>query len=378
MAEAAGLTVGVVALAGLFNNSVQCFEYVELGRTFGKSYQTCQLKLDSARLRLSRWGCSIGLSGDLQEARSLEQHVDAQAIEQANELLGQVMELFAEAECISSKYQKRMTKDEAGRAVCSVQTDLDSAGSSLHSKMGHLALTHQNHTSLRQKAKWALYEEEAFRRLIEDIAELVANLTELFPDNQASQKDLCDEEVALIATDEESKHLLKKLQLSMTPYWKRRSSKLQTARMAPTTSFSPAVITPVSSWPITRGPSAVYGSEKRPPLRKTSWRLQSVQGLISLLDKYIAGSLLLFAAACLHQYVSETSGIRVKFWYSLRFIHPSGRASPQSDGERSTKTHPLDRCKSQSTTSLPSSSHLSLILHFTFQETLLLIPHQAQ
>jgi hypothetical protein len=34
--EVGGLTVGVLALAGLFNNAVDCFEYVQLGRNFGK------------------------------------------------------------------------------------------------------------------------------------------------------------------------------------------------------------------------------------------------------------------------------------------------------------------------------------------------------
>ena len=65
MAEAAGLVVGVVALAGLFNNTVECFEFVQLARTFGKNFQTSQLKLDNARLRLSRWGESLHLDEDV-------------------------------------------------------------------------------------------------------------------------------------------------------------------------------------------------------------------------------------------------------------------------------------------------------------------------
>jgi hypothetical protein len=36
MAETAGLVVGVVALAGLFNNTVKCFKFVWLGCAFGK------------------------------------------------------------------------------------------------------------------------------------------------------------------------------------------------------------------------------------------------------------------------------------------------------------------------------------------------------
>ena len=71
--EPAGLTVGVLALAGLFNNTVDCFEYVQIGRCFGQSYQTSLLKLDNAKLRLSRWGQSIGLSGELGGVQSLPQ-----------------------------------------------------------------------------------------------------------------------------------------------------------------------------------------------------------------------------------------------------------------------------------------------------------------
>jgi len=60
--EAAGLTVGVVALAGLFNNAVDCFDYVQAGRSFGKNSQICLTKLSNAQLRVSRWGESVGLS----------------------------------------------------------------------------------------------------------------------------------------------------------------------------------------------------------------------------------------------------------------------------------------------------------------------------
>jgi Skp family chaperone for outer membrane proteins len=70
MAEAAGL-VGVVDLAGLFNNTVKCFEFVQLGRTFGEDFQTSQLKLDNARLRLSRWDKSLSLDEDVQDTASL-------------------------------------------------------------------------------------------------------------------------------------------------------------------------------------------------------------------------------------------------------------------------------------------------------------------
>lgn len=64
--EAGSLAIGIVALAGLFNNALDCFEYIQLGRCFSTNFQTGLLKLGNARLRLSRWGESVGLTSELQ------------------------------------------------------------------------------------------------------------------------------------------------------------------------------------------------------------------------------------------------------------------------------------------------------------------------
>ena len=201
MAEAAGLGVGVVALAGLFSNAIQCFEFVQLGRSFGKNFQTSQLKLDNARLRLSRWGTSLGLSENLQDERVLEERFGTQPVKQATALLGQILDLFAEAERISSKYKSRMKSGDGRLATCDPQTDLEPAAADLHNKMHQLSIERQNRTSLREKAKWALYEEKPFRRLIEDITGLVDGLVELFVATQEVQQRYCDTEVSTLGAN---------------------------------------------------------------------------------------------------------------------------------------------------------------------------------
>ncbi|KAF2022631.1 small s protein [Setomelanomma holmii] len=203
MAEAAGLVVGVVALAGLFNNTVECFEFVQLGRAFGKNFQTSQLKLDNARLRLSRWGKSLGLDGDVRDTVSLQGRFESEAnVKHAEALLGQIVELFAEAEGVSNRYKSRTAPQDGSLVVYDPQTDLDPAVAKLHDKMRQLAVERQNQSGVRQKAKWALYQEKQFIRLIEDITELVNDLDNLFPAAQQSQRDLCDIEVSTIGEGE--------------------------------------------------------------------------------------------------------------------------------------------------------------------------------
>jgi hypothetical protein len=211
MAETASLVLAVVALASLFNNTVECFEFVQLGRAFGKDFQTSQLKLDSARLRLSRWGKSLSLDDDIQDTASLEGRFSpASTVQHAEKLLGQIVELFADAEGVSNKYKGRSNPQDGSLAVYNPQTDLNPAIAKLHEKMRQLAIERQNRSSIRQKAKWALYQEKHFRRLIEDITELVDDLVDLFPATQQTQRDLCDVEVSAIG-DGEGMSVLKEI-----------------------------------------------------------------------------------------------------------------------------------------------------------------------
>jgi Skp family chaperone for outer membrane proteins len=125
-----------------------------------------------------------------------------QTIKHAEALLGQIVELFAGAERVSNTYKSRTAPQDDSLAVYNPQTDLDPAMAKLHNKMRQLAVERQNRSGIRQKAKWALYQEKHFRRLIEDITELVDSLVELFPATQQVQRDLCDTEVSVIGENE--------------------------------------------------------------------------------------------------------------------------------------------------------------------------------
>jgi hypothetical protein len=200
--EVGGLAVGVFALAGLFNNVVDCFGYVQLGRSFGTNFQTSLLRLGNAGLRLSRWGQAVGLSGDFEDARSLQgAAVQNEDIPKAEKVLGQILELFADAERISAKYKRSINPDDSNLAVLDVHAEIDPLGQSLHEKMRKLCIKRQNGTPLRQKVKWALYEEKHFKRLIEDIIDLVNALPEVFPTVKQEQLKLCEVEVSEIGLE---------------------------------------------------------------------------------------------------------------------------------------------------------------------------------
>ncbi|CAG5140179.1 uncharacterized protein ALTATR162_LOCUS652 [Alternaria atra] len=201
--EGAGLAVGIAALAGLFNNAVDCFEYVRLGRAFGTNFQTSLLKLDNARLRLSRWGESVGLDGDFGNAHAIKLATGPpEDVAAAERVLSQIMNLFANAEGISKKYRSRTGEADWNLAILDVATDMEPLGQSLHEKMRTMSVKRQNSTPLRQKVQWALYEEKHFKRLIEDVTDLVNDLVQLFPAVLEEQRRLCRTEASTIGSSD--------------------------------------------------------------------------------------------------------------------------------------------------------------------------------
>ncbi|EOA91947.1 uncharacterized protein SETTUDRAFT_162498 [Exserohilum turcica Et28A] len=210
--EPAGLAVGILGLAGVFSNAVDCFEYVQLGRNFSTNFQTSLLKLDNARLRLSRWGEALGVNGNYGAIQTLQQTTfPEEDVKRADELLGQILHLFDEAQKASEQYKRKNKSDGSSLAVLDVQAEMDSAGQSLHEKMRSLCIKRQKKTSLKQKAKWVLYEEKYLNRLVEDIVSLVDDLTELFPTVQQEQQKLCEAEVSELAKSEGSNESLELL-----------------------------------------------------------------------------------------------------------------------------------------------------------------------
>lgn len=66
-----GVGVGVVALAKLFNNVVDSYGYVRLGKCYPRDFETSQTKLDLSRLQLSRWEEALGLNAPVAETTRL-------------------------------------------------------------------------------------------------------------------------------------------------------------------------------------------------------------------------------------------------------------------------------------------------------------------
>ena len=201
-----GLTIGIAGLASIFTSCVDCFEYVQLGRKFGEDYGKCVLRLDAAKVRMTRWGASMGLGPELQHHRNQQISISEEEFHLARSLLEQIMSSFEDAEKLSGRYEKHATLQKTQTedlVVYNTRTDLEPQYLRLHQTMRELALRRQHGTSILKKTTWALYEKKRFNTLIEDVTGFVTQLVELFPVLQKDQAALCETEVSAIEETED-------------------------------------------------------------------------------------------------------------------------------------------------------------------------------
>ena len=139
MAEPFGIVAGAIGIVSAFTACVDCFEYVQSGRHFGRDFQTSKLALDCARLRLIRWGESVNIYNDPKLGR---QDTTVTEIQLAKDALLQILVLFADTESMFKKY--KLTANVGEDLSTYSIGDLDPNMVVLDNNMKALAIQRQN------------------------------------------------------------------------------------------------------------------------------------------------------------------------------------------------------------------------------------------
>ncbi|KAH7403076.1 prion-inhibition and propagation-domain-containing protein [Cadophora sp. MPI-SDFR-AT-0126] len=175
MAEAFGIVAGAMGIAGLFNNCVDCFEYVQMARNFGRDFNSAQLRLDFAKLNLSRWGQVVNINDNPQLSDE----------RLAREALWQILVLFSNAAEVSSRFKSSLSQVQP-----LYDPDIDTSVDVHHLHHGLRRLTRQRRkvNGLFSKVSWALYQSKNLDRLITNITDHVDDLYKLIPAADAGER----------------------------------------------------------------------------------------------------------------------------------------------------------------------------------------------
>lgn len=164
--EVAGIVIGGVGLAALFDSCMSAFQYIDTGKKYGADYQKAALKIAVLELRLSRWAQRVSFSGPAPANYTAATADQSSLVEN---LLDQIKEDLASAE----KTPKRYDLSSPGGGSVSLER--------LGAKFRDLSLKRQQKTSIANKTRWALKDKRRLDTLIVDITTSIASLEDVFP-----------------------------------------------------------------------------------------------------------------------------------------------------------------------------------------------------
>ncbi|KAF2968452.1 hypothetical protein GQX73_g5073 [Xylaria multiplex] len=188
MGQVFGTTASALSVAALFNNCVDCFGYIQLGRHFGRDYERCQLKVDIAKTRLSRWGEAVAINEDPRFATDNPQDVSSQ---QARAILEEIEQLFQTLQKASKRYTIGAKQEDLEHLRVE---DMQPTARRLHNHLSAVVRRRQKRTSLAKKVAWALYDAKNFEKLVK-ITEFVDDLEKLFPAKESVRHTLVEVEI---------------------------------------------------------------------------------------------------------------------------------------------------------------------------------------
>lgn len=191
--EPVSLGVSVIALVGLFDDALSCFKHVKVAKSFGSDYQTCILRLQNLRLRLSRWGEAVGLGKQsITVGQPRTSALSESEVKQAEVLVGHIIGLFSDTEELAEKYAGKQSD------LVAIDEDADGLGDAgrLCQKLRNICVRRQGESSAATKVKWSLFSKDKFVELVGNIQSLVDDLVDLFPveTRVSMEENLCNQE----------------------------------------------------------------------------------------------------------------------------------------------------------------------------------------
>ena len=174
MAEAAGLALGIVALASLFTTCVELIDYFELSKSYEYDYMTACLKLSLLKSRLHTWGHALQpgadscqLDEELGHQRSLEKEVIRRSLQGIADILGS-------AEALKDKYGLSSRKSAVVVSGCRDPPVDRKSQRFLLSRIRGMS-------SVRRTTTWAIRDKQKFDNLISDLEFFISNLEVFWP-----------------------------------------------------------------------------------------------------------------------------------------------------------------------------------------------------
>ena len=214
MAEVVGLISRGVTIVKLFHTTIQVFDIVNTSKAYSSDIHILCSKLQIERARLVDWGELVGLTEihevGPQSATDSRLYHPRYRHAIANHLK-RLLELFQNVDSLLEKHGVRLDQDDSDSSSENDASTIKAGPSNWQVAKGpvqqvflHQLETlrksikhHQTSVPWFKKAKWAVYQRDRFKGVVDEIRDLVDGLHKILPDVSARTKERLIEEIAV-------------------------------------------------------------------------------------------------------------------------------------------------------------------------------------
>ncbi|KFA77438.1 hypothetical protein S40288_03077 [Stachybotrys chartarum IBT 40288] len=178
--EAAGLAIGIFALAGSFGDCVDLFSYFSSYRSIGRDYEILEAKLDVEKTLFLQWARRVRL---LQP--DYDERLDDPDLQRAIfRVLSSIRSFLSEGSALQKRYGLEPTAEglEASDAVATnlSRGHLEQFVQDFKALQTRVDLRSSN-VSKTSKLRWAINDKDKFEKLVTDLALFISKLNQLIP-----------------------------------------------------------------------------------------------------------------------------------------------------------------------------------------------------
>ena len=202
MAEVVGLISGGITIVKLFHTTIQVFDIVNTSKAYSSEIYILCSKLQIERTRLVSWGELVGLT-EIHEigpqAATDNRVYHPQYRPAIAHHLRRLLELFQKVDRLLEKHGVRLDQDDSDNSSESDGSTVRAGASNQQVAQGpvqqiflHQVETlcksikdHQTSVPWFKKAKWAIYQSDRFKVVVDEIRDLVDGLHKILPDVSA-------------------------------------------------------------------------------------------------------------------------------------------------------------------------------------------------
>ena len=181
--EAVGLTVGIVALLGVFEDCIDLLSRISSARAMKQDYQVLNTKVDLEKALLLQWADRVGLSKAKYDPR-----LDTQTGAHVLQALRSIQNIFRNAAILQDRYGLREADENTPtieEASLVSRTRLETFKERLLD-LTPIQRGQADRVKLHKAVRWAITDKEKFEKLTNDLTYFIEKVNGLVPDASGS------------------------------------------------------------------------------------------------------------------------------------------------------------------------------------------------